>query len=476
MIHKIIYIPENLDLEKITRVTPPNFEFDYEYAHILLYDVIKDSNQKLFNIKDWPNFYEYKSSKKYMIRRSSVILQRNRRDYANYLNYLFKTNILWRESYSEKVCRSYQLAPQYFGSKLKLIKIQNPKNTNLLNLKSEDQVLHMPLIKWFNNQLSVDIESASEDLNMAFSDATSYYHYVKKFQSIVDVSNGIFNFSRKVYSDDRLHSQFTRFPKTLRKYLRYDNEVLGEVDISSSIPFFMYYHFLAIVDKSKINLEVYNAFFKKPRIYQKAFEITKQMVQLDPDEVNNFGSVVLKGNYYRQFLPFFNDEYFLEVAKNELNRDFNYSEDDKLIILKKRMLSWQNAKEKFYTQEQIVFKQLYPTIYNFILIFKKRRYLPKKGPARNKIERMIENDKDKITSKFKQHKKIAHFLLQSESHFMLNYIAAKLNKRKSRLPFFTLHDCIITKKENLDEIKDFMEKAFTEVIGFSPNFKAKIFE
>ena len=56
MQNKIIFIPQNLDLEKITRENPPSFEFDYEYAYILLYDIIKDSNRLSHKIKDWSNF------------------------------------------------------------------------------------------------------------------------------------------------------------------------------------------------------------------------------------------------------------------------------------------------------------------------------------------------------------------------------------------------------------------------------------
>lgn len=273
-----------------------------------------------------------------------------------------------------------------------------------------------------------------------------------------------------------MHSEFTRFPKKLRKYLRYDNQVLGEVDVSASVPFFMYYHLLAIVDSSKINMEVYEAFFKKPRFYQSAFDITKRMVELNPLEVDKFGSEILKGEYYKQFIPFFDDEYYISVANHELKRNYNYSDEDKLQIIKKRMLSWVNAREKHYLPEQDVFKKLYPSIYNFISVFKKRRYLPGEGAVRKKAEKMLEKGNDKFAEKFQQHKKISHFFLQSESHIMLDNVARKLNKSRSRIPFFTLHDCIVTTKENIVELKQFMKDTFTYVIGFSPNFKSKIFE
>ena len=473
---KIIFIPQNLDLERITRENPPSFEFDYEYAYILLYDIIKDSNRLFHNIKDWSNFYRYKSVKKYMLRRNSKILQSNRPDYANYLTYLYQNNIIWREGYSEKVCRGYQIAPEYFGEPIKFIKILKPKSLKLLKTNDGDIDEYSPLNKWFDRKLTIDVESASESLNKVLNIKSNYYDYLENCQLIVNINNGVFNFSRKEYSDDRLHSEFTRFPKILRKYLRYDNEVLGEVDISASVPFFMYYHLLAIVDSSKINPDVYQAFFKKPRFYHSALEKTKNMVKLDPVEVDKFGSEILKGEYYKQFMPFFDDEYYLSVAKHELKRAYNYSDEDKLLIVKKRMLSWANAREKHYLPEQDVFKKLYPTIYKFISVFKKRRYLPREGAVRKKAEKMVEKGKDKFAEKFQQHKKISHLFLQSESFLMLDNIARKLNKSKSKIPFFTLHDCIVTTKKNVEEVEQFMKDTFTAVIGFSPNFKSKIFE
>jgi ribosomal protein S17E len=140
------------------------------------------------------------------------------------------------------------------------------------------------------------------------------------------------------------------------------------------------------------------------------------------------------------------------------------------------MLSWANARNKHFPTEQAVFKQLYPTIYQFITVLKGRRYLPREGAVRKKAEKMVEKGKDKFTEKFQQHKKISHLFLQSESHIMLDNIARKLNKSQSKIPFFTLHDCIVTTKENIVELEQFMKDTFTVLIGFSPNFKTKIFE
>lgn len=111
------------------------------------------------------------------------------------------------------------------------------------------------------------------------------------------------------------------------------------------------------------------------------------------------------------------------------------------------MLSWANAKNIHFLKEQAVFRQLYPTIYQFIKVFKERKYLPIEGTVRKKAEKLLSNDKNEVKKVFQQHKKVLHLFLQSESFLMLDVVVRKLNKSKSKIPFFTLHDCIVTTKK-----------------------------
>ena len=90
-------------------------------------------------------------------------------------------------------------------------------------------------------------------------------------------------------------------------------------------------------------------------------------------------------------------------------------------------------------------------------------------------EKIAKEPKMDIKKTFQQHKKVSHLFLQLESYIMLDIVARKWNKSRSKIPFFTLHDCIITTKENVEELKRFMEEVFTSVVGVSPNFKTKLF-
>ena len=473
---KIIYVPHNIDLEELTRNNPPSFEFDHEYAYLILYGIIKDSYGKFQKVKNWTEFHKYKRVKSYMVRRDSKDLQKDKHDYNLHFDYLYQNNILWRAGYSEKVYRGHQIAPEYFGEQVRFIKIHKPKTLRLLKPKEDARDAHYPLNKWFDTKLSIYTENASESLNLSFNDDRNYYKYIKNCQLIVNLNNGDINFSRKEYSDDRLHSDFTLFPSVLRKHLRYDGQSLGEVDISSSVPFFMYYLFLSIVDINQINQEVYTNFFKKPRFYEPALKKTVGMVKLDPVEVKQFGKDITEGKYYDQFIDMFDDEYYKRNARFVLKRDFNYSKDDKLAIVKKQILSWPNARVNKFKSEQAVFKKLYPTIHDFLTKFKRRRYIARDGIFKKNAEKIAKESKIDIKETFQQHKKVSHLFLQLESYVMLDIVARKWNKSRSKIPFFTLHDCIITTKDNVEELKRFMEEVFTTVVGVSPKFKTKLFE
>jgi hypothetical protein len=171
----------------------------------------------------------------------------------------------------------------------------------------------------------------------------------------------------------------------------------------------------------------------------------------------------------------FDDEYYKSNSGYVLKRDFNYSKDDKLSIVKKQMLSWPNARVNKFKSEQAVFKKLYPTIHDFLTKFKTRRYIAREGIFKKKAEKIAKEPKIDIKETFQQHKKVSHLFLQLESYMMLDIVARKWNKSRSKMPFFTLHDCIITTKDNVEELRLFMEEVFTSIVGVSPNFKTKLF-
>jgi hypothetical protein len=472
---KTIMVPEKLNLELTVQNNPTDFKFDFEYAYSLLHQILIGTCFKISKVKDWKNFKESKPIRLYMLRRSSALLQRNRHDYNKYLDFLYLNNIIWRSPYSENVCRGYQLAPAYFSEKVRFIEIYDRKVISILAPKdNDDKKDHHPLNKWFDSKLKIESQEALMTLNSIFEETLNWKKYLSSCLNVMGIENGDYYFSRRSYTDDRFHSTFSGIPKTLRPFLSYDGKRLGEVDISSSVPFFLYYHLLTFLEGNKrVNQQYFDKFFQNDKFYKNALRRTKLKVKLDEGEVLQFGRVLLEGNFYKQFMNVVTEDYYERNGWKILNRRYNKSEEDKISILKKCLLSSINAKKNQYQDTQEIFRELYPTIYKFLTTLKDRNYLNSKN--RKKLLAIFNGNEKRLKKKFQKHKKAAHLFLQTESFFMLDVVARTLNKKHSKVPFFTLHDCIVTTEENLEFLESFMKETFTVTIGFAPNFKSKKF-
>lgn len=109
-----------------------------------------------------------------------------------------------------------------------------------------------------------------------------------------------------------------------------------------------------------------------------------------------------------------------------------------------------------YSFEQIVFKEIYPSIHKFINEYK-NAYQYK--------------DSEKIIySKKERHKKLSHLCFQFEAKVMIDNIAREFDKlHKGKVPIFTIHDCLLTTSSNAKELKTFMQNKFIELFGLAPN-------
>lgn len=474
MYTKLILVPEKINLEKLLQEKPVEFDFNLDYGYSILHQILIDTSFKLDDIKNWKDFQMYKPIRKHYLKRSSKILQPQFRNYNKHLDYFCKNNIVWRDRYSESVCRKYQLAPEYFAERVRFVEITDRKVINVFFKEKNNIIDFYPLNKWLDNKLQIDAKNALKCLNSTFNSDMNWSYYLTRCRAVLGIANTHYDMSRNRYTDDRFHSSFTSIPKDLRKYLIYGNKRLGEVDISASVPFFLYCYMLYIVgDYQRIALSFFDGFFKKDRLYSQALKITKNKVKLDKDEVLRFGETLLNGTFYQQIMIYFDEVYYKRHAEYVLKGTFNNTNEDKTIIAKKMILSAINSKNSQHKETKEFMKLLYPTIMEFLEVFKTRRYLKKIDKIR--LQGRLNISEIKLKGNFEQHKKVSHLLLQLESYFMLEILTRKLNKSHSKKPFFTLHDCIVTTEENISFLKEFMRQIFISTVGFSANFKDKVF-
>lgn len=457
--------PVNLELEKRIEKFPPDFDYNIDYFYYLISDIIETTSQKFKN-----------KEKDTWIPMCSKILKKEPYDYRNHIRYLCenlpnKGNILFRKDYATGRCYAYKLSSFYSKSAVtsqiitdkKLIKFLKTKQ----GLKSNNKFkkTYFFLAKFFDNsRLKIDYENAL-NLNIEiYDEELDYKKHLNNAVQILNIANGEFRIYFNPKTDGRIHSQITQLSKKLRKFLTYDNKKLVEIDISASVPTFLYFilnnlhcdniHLSNIINNihlSNINIS--------SQSYYTHYMFCKGSVSPDNIEVSSFGEEVLSGAFYESFwdemstIHHFDetlepDEYIYKNVKEICKRNFDGDMDDVRTVLKKNMLSMLNAVPAHYLNEEAVFNMKYESILRWVKKFKSR-----------------------------DHRFFSYLILQTESYFMLHIMARNFNKKyRGKLPLFTLHDCIVTTEENADLLFKFMKETFKKEIGFSPILKNKRWE
>lgn len=449
--------PKKLDLEYLVNKYQPDFEFNLDRAYLIIHLVIILGHEK----------DNYKK-----VGLHSKLLERLiGRDYHKYIRFLLDNNsgtgnVLKGSRY--KVGKNpfeYRLTDYYFDGGFELYTITDYKLINKYKQKivktSNNEAIRLNyyfLTKYFNNgKLAVSSPSdAIEEANSLVKKKR-----LRNAKNIVNIMNGEHTITLKTKTDGRVHSNITRLSKKSRKYLQYQGEFLAEVDISSAVPFFLYITMGYYLKKNLSKLTDYQ--YSNSIIY--IFD--KITGDLDKTELEEFGHAVKSGKLYEQFSNLILDQSFyesegkdynkvLKYYQYKFNKQFNHYFDGDLKELKKfskkGLLSMLFAKSSSYKFEQLVFKELYPTIHKFINEFK--------DAQSEELNWNLDN----------RHKKLSYLCFQFEAKLMIDNIAREYDKlHKGKIPVFTLHDCILTTSSNVHELKEFMDNKFSELLGESPN-------
>lgn len=472
--------PKKLNLEERAAKHNPDFKFNFDFAYFFISNIIErtqyafdESKQKI----DWNCFEEKLNIKKYFIPMNSKINQRYNQNYKKHIAFLLENffsdgRILWGEPYRKGKSFGYQLPKFYFNDELEIYKItdkhllkQIKNNVKTPHIDNAVRKKYNFLINYFNKESLKIIkpEEAMKDLFTEFKETKNTKKYLSNSTEILNLLNNKFPFYHNKNTDGRIHTAITNFPKKIRKYLRYNNENLGEVDLSSSIPFIIYY----ILDRV-VNNRVSDIIGGINNNYLLHYMLRKQSVALDIHEVERFGELIMNNKLYEtlmtEFLDirFFDtnlkpDEFILVNFQKEFNRPFAGDLDDLKMFSKKRILSMLFAKPNQFIHEQAIFQKHFPTIHLYLKKYKQSYCKELKGIG--------------------QHKKLSYLGFQIESDFMLNHIARDFNNTyKRKKIIISLHDCLITQKKDVPLLYNFMRNKFLELIGYSPNLKIKYWE
>lgn len=461
---------KNVNIEERLKQFPPQHEnlttkdFSIDFANLIIHFVLQQMANRIEKDGQVNLYEEYN-------RLSSKTLENYNKNYRFHIRYLCENfpnigNILERDNYSEGKCYGYRLRHFYHWEQLEpyVIKdrllVKKLKKNNVLILQPEVEKNLKFLTEYFNpKRLTIQFQDALNHNSDLLEQQGDMKNYLVNAFKILKIQNGTYYMSHNPETDGRFHSNITGFSKAFRPFLRYDGEIIVEIDISASVPSFLFY----LISNYKNPNSQLDKVINNTKSFYNHYMFSKEAVSIDYEEIQDFGNSILSGEFYSSFIPkleeFYKAEctfymssyhqwqyeeyYFQQDSYKNYDRK-PYPETVTKEYAKEKILSMLNAKNKTFLYEEMAFKSLYPTIFEFV----------------SKI-------------KEKNHKHFSYLMLQIESYFMLKIVARRLKNKFKKVPFFTLHDCICTTESNLNPVNEFMKVTLATELGFTPIIKTK---
>lgn len=386
---------------------------------------------------------------------------KNIKNYSKYLNYLIENEFLEKHcsnySTGNHKCNRYRIHSKY--SKHLLVHYKEDVHGNFIRsinkakrqrrLSAVESCCH--LTKWLiPEKFSLDYFSAEEYIKSEYSANSDINKRNFRLIYIDEIQENLWTYSR-CGKDNRLHSNLTRLPKDLRKFLTYNGENLFSVDVSNSQPFILSIIIKGIrdnIDNEDIDIIESNNKYRDIVIKYTPIMSDHFDNKLICIEIERFFSLMSDGSFYNVFadylyednvISFFKDGTVSYNSGNNVKKYINKREASKNIFLK-ALYSSKNSHENIIK----TFKNHFPHIFEMIQIFK--------TDNKSEFPIMIQN---------------------VEADCILDFCTKKLSVKYPYMPLFTIHDSIITTELYSDVLKEEFEKLTKIYFGTKPNLKSE---
>lgn len=320
---------------------------------------------------------------------SEVLKIKYGKNYNYYIKWLIRKELIFKisEYMVGKKCRTYKL-----NERLKE-NITRYKNTDkILIRKHKNNLISNEIQKknsswiqpWIRQRLVKDLFSVkinyqkAEDILFTLEDDKSY---LKNRFSVDSINNSDIFYTFDDYG--RFHTNFTTLKGSIRKCLKIDNHPLMELDIKNSQPLFF-------TKMLKDNLD-----------------------KIEKSEYEYFSNLVKRGEFYDRIKEVYN----LKTKKDAKKLTY------KIFFGKNKRIEKK-------------FKTIFPTIYKFIVDFKKEK-----------------ND----------YKALAYELQRSESRFIFNDICKTIYTRYPDVKLLTIHDSISFPSIYKNKIEEIWENKLSNI-------------
>lgn len=354
--------------------------------------------------------YHFKKKNKAPLN-AEVMRKRYGMNYCYYIKYLSEKKIIHLETEYLKNSHSriYSLKDSILNQKLK--RYENRDKTLLKKYKSI-YLSNSPEIG--NNLIDYDIrEKLIDDLfyiNIDYKESIEYLNnldiekndkydiYNKNMHAVEALKKKDLFYSFDEYG--RFHTNFTVLNSFVRKnYLSIRNKRFKEIDISNSQPLFL----AKLIHESKTN------WVKK-------------------EEFEKFKSLTKNGEYYQYVMEKLNIKDKVKVKKMTYN-----------VLFGENKLYTDKNGNKFRTKKNANFQKLFPSIFNFILLYKKEH---------------------------KNYKALACELQKKESNVIYNKIVRQIIDNDPSVKLFTVHDSIGITEEHYEFANNIFQKTLLSEFNF----------
>jgi hypothetical protein len=459
-VYKEIFLPSNLEIEKVVAENPPVFKFNIDYLKYIC-SYIYTKKVCWNEDEDFTFFTEV----------SSTNLKNTVSNYTLYIDYLIENKILQTDNHfiasassSTAKCKGYRFHSTISSSPKidRVVTYTLVKNINRYhdNAFVRARSTHGNLVKWFDpERLKIDTVKAAEITEKLYqSDLLDEKRQAnaleRKIINEIKVHK-IVTGSYYLNTDDnvgRFHTNITTLKREHRKCLTYDDKKLVNVDIKNSQPLLvlvllnpMFYkgskyseHFniYKLIDRNpKLslgkelmgyyngdnNIRLINVIVKECDIMFREYE-----QRYGTSGIQRYRDLVLNGKFYEDFMD--------ELVKNGI--ETGYSRDKTKTCVLKIMYS----DNRYQSDEKRIFNRKHFQVCQIFKILKR------------------------------QNKSILARLLQAiESYMVLDRVCKRISLESPKMPIFTIHDSILTTEGNEEYVESVLKDEFIRLLEFKPN-------
>lgn len=314
------------------------------------------------------------------------------------------------------------------------------------------------LVKNFDDKLSINSFEAYNMVQPLLFESDTRNSAITALQLIMEFHFQQWSYSIKEASDNRLHSNLTRTPKIIRRFLKYDGKPLAGVDIKTSQPYFLLVIIKAIATKDLKTLRNIGAL----KLLSKSVVNELFSLDFDLENLRKFYRDIMQKDFYNEFLK------HLDIKYNEEGRPIrDVFNEQKSIKAKRRMTNKGSRKIIVYNSERELVKKVAMEIFYSS---------PNSKVPEAAIFRRVYPEVHKIIKFLFEVDVKLHRLLQNiEAEVLLDKVAHEISESYSHIPIFSIHDSLVTTTDWVEVIENSMVSLITEITTIPPKVEIELY-